>query len=455
MWRSSLFWRFFLSIMLVVLLTSVASRGFERYLREQHSDARIARSITRLIDFRDQLADALAVEDFAEARELLRENPHFKRQFLLFDTYDNEILGREKWRKRGFRGRFEHPLIAEFRDRNIALMTMVSSDDGNDFFIEINPTMDFSPLLSPRVAGGLLRWGLWVLLAAVVGYLLTRALTTQIRQLQRATHRLATGDFQGALPADYRFSHDELGQLGQDFQRMAQQLDTSQRARKQMLSDISHELRSPLARMQVALEIARTRLSQTPAADNHAQLNRIETEIERLNSLIGQIIHIQQLQLGDEPIALHKVDLSVLIRDIVDDVNYEYQQQQKYAIVTTTALSPDMVGTADLLRSALENVIRNAMSHTPTNHTVDISLAVDKSSVIITVRDYGRGIQDADKTRIFESFVRLDSSRNRETGGYGLGLAISKAIIENHGGNICADNHPDGGLIVIISLPIS
>lgn len=440
--------------MLVVVVTSALSLAFEKFLRSQQSDRQINHNIDQLLAFRQQLSTELITEDFTTIRHLLGDNPQYESQFLIFDDYDNEILGRENLRKLPFRQHFDHPLMNEFKARQLQLFTEIISDSGAIYYIELSPKISFTPLLSPRFSGAILRFILWFLLTAIVCYALTRALTKQIHLLQRATQRLADGDFHGAFPPHYRFSHDELGQLGKDFQRMASQLDASQRARKQMLSDISHELRSPLARMQVALEIARTRLTHTPPTDNFAQLERLETEIVRLNTLIGQIIHIQQLQL-DNVVKADWVLLNQLLTTIVADVNYEYQQQDKRANFSLASENIKTLGDANLLHSALENIVRNAMSHTAQYSIVNIELSIKSNNAIITICDQGSGIPAADSARIFQPFVRLDSSRNRQTGGYGLGLFISKAVIEKHGGSIVVNNHAEGGLVVTVSLLIA
>lgn len=477
MWRNHLFWRFFLSIMAVVLLTSVISINVERYVSEQYSPHRINQKVDELLTFRQQLEESLSQEDIDTAVQLLQEHPKKRRQFLIFDDYDNEIFGRESLIKPTIDRHFSHPLNNEFRKRNESLQTSVYSILGQHYSIYILPKVSFSPWSSPRKAGTVLRGLLLVFLCAVVCYWLTRTLTRRIRLLQRAVRHLATNNLQNQAPIPH-LGHDELGQLGQDFQHMAEQLANSEQARKQMLSDISHELRSPLARQQVAIEIAR--LHQAKGNNISSQLDRMETENERLNTLIGQIIHIQKLTL-DKPLDnVTVVALPSLLRHLIDNVNYEYQQQDKQAGLTLkdSKINNDkasknaqrwtVLGEAELLSRAFENIIRNAMSHTRNSTNVSIVVSLKKTTrqvnapvyyLQITISDCGDGIANADAETIFRPFTRLDSSRNRQTGGYGLGLAISKAIIERHNGTIHAANRSskcaadEQGLIVTITLP--
>lgn len=440
--------------MAAVLLTTMISVAFERYVADHYSPKRISNTIRGLMQFRDQLADFLVDDDIGLATELLLADKQKQRQFLVFDAYDNEILERERLLAHRFDKHFSHPLSEEFRARGQALLTVVDSQSGQTYYIQIQPQMGFHPWLSPRLAGSLLRAILLIVLSGIVCYLLTRTLTRRIHLLQSATHRLAqnhvidTQALQG-------FGTDELGDLGRDFHYMAKQLADSEQARKQMLSDISHELRSPLARQQVAIEIARTRLAT--GQDVSPQLTRMETESERMNDLIGHIIRIQQLTLGNHIAEKARIDLLVLLQTIVDDVNFEYQQQHKRAELQVADEDQNYTVSAanELLQRAFENIIRNAMSHTHAHTVVMIEVRQNTAEISVTVSDCGEGVDHTDVDKIFQPFVRLDSARNRQTGGYGLGLAIAKAVVEGYGGKIHATHRANGcGLQVVTTFPL-
>lgn len=451
-------------MMAVVLLTAVLSMQFERFVRQYQSPQRIENSIAELIDFRDNMVELLESGNIDELRDLFIQHPRFRRQFLIFDTWDNELFDREQLLLPTLQKRFNYGLGKEFKQRGLAFSTPVISDYGQAFYIEIQPNILFNPLFSPRFAGTLVRTALLVLLSAVVCYFLTRTLTRRIRHLQQATHHLSAENYRQALPVDMRFSKDELGQLGRDFQAMAERLDTANHARKQMLSDISHELRSPLARMQVALEITRERFPET-----EGQIARVEKESQRMSELIAQIIEMQKLALAE---AQHttSVDLVAVLQAVIADARYEYQHSQKSLELTidttekssNTAFEHGVVqqamtrGVDTQLHSAFENLVRNALSHTAENSTVTLRLSRETTHWRIEISDYGNGVATADLDAIFQPFVRLDSSRNRQTGGYGLGLSIAKAIIESHRGSITAENrHTVSGLCVTVFLPHS
>lgn len=453
--RRTLFWKLFISMLAVVLLTAVISVQFEDYVHRHSSTERIDVSVDKLLTFRENLATLLANEELDEAAQTLLASPDYTKQFLIFDESDNEILGREAWVKSPFRSRFYRPLSDEFHRRQLPLDIEVNSYLGNRYYVETRPLMLFQPLLSPQMAGVAIRTALLVGFSAIVCYLLSRALTRRIRYLQQAVKQLANGEYHHAFPDNTHFSRDELGQLGRDVQHMATQLAESHDARKQILSDISHELRSPLARMQVAVEIARDKAKA--ADDNRVQLDRIETESERMNALIAQIIHLQQLQMNKHPAEKTTIDLGQLLQTVLDNVRYEYQNSNKQLIFKQPKKSINITGQHELLYSALENIIRNAVSHTHENTAVTMTLtqATTSQQVQITISDQGNGVAEADLARIFHPFARLDSSRNRKTGGHGLGLSIAKAVIDGHQGRITATNRDDGqsGLTVVIVLP--
>lgn len=435
--------------MFVVLLAAILSMQLERFIQSSISQQRIEQTIDELIDFRDELSAALEIEDFDTVAALLLDDDRFYRQFLVLDEFGNEILGRQQLPQDAIRHRFNHTLSNEFKARGLALSTIIISNNGQLFEIQIQPRMLFQPLLSPQLAGTIIRIALLVLISAVVCYFLTRALTQRIRLLQQATKALTAGNYTAAFPNTTQFNQDELGQLGKDFSLLAQRLEDSQHARKQMLSDISHELRSPLARMQVALEITRDKF---PAAET--QIARIEKEALRMNELITQIIHIQKSALGTDNEKRQQVDLITILEKVINNVRYEYQATSKAIQLSTQVSTAHLLGLEEPLFQAFENIIRNAMSHTKENTCVAVDVSRSAQYWLITVKDYGTGIPDTELGHIFHPFVRLDSSRNRKTGGYGLGLSIAKSVIKRHNGTIQANNQQDSGLLISIQLPI-
>jgi len=266
------------------------------------------------------------------------------------------------------------------------------------------------------------------LTAAATCYGLARYVARPLTTLRAATHDLARGNLAVRVAPTMGRRTDEFAELARDFDRMAERLGGLVTAERRLLRDISHELRSPLARLYVALGLARHQ-----AGDNQTALDRIEREAERLNSLIGQLLMLARLESGTTGPAREPVDLQRLVREVAEDADRE------------------------LLRGAVENVVRNAVRHTREGTAVEIGMRGDQHGgagrVRIWVRDHGAGVPEPALPYIFEPFYRVDDSREHGSGGVGLGLTIAHRTIRLHGGTVLGANAPDGGLVVEISLP--
>jgi signal transduction histidine kinase len=224
-----------------------------------------------------------------------------------------------------------------------------------------------------------------------------------------------------------------------------------------LLGDISHELRSPLTRLNVALELAR----QRAGADATTALERIQREAENLNEMIGQLLALTRLETGTVSDEKTEVDLVDLARDIAADADYEARSRQR-SVVLTSVESCTITGNRELLRRAIDNVVRNAVHYTKEGTAVEIDVSINtvgeatstraKSNLVITVRDHGTGVPEESLSKIFEPFHRVDEARDRESGGTGLGLAIAQRAVKLHGGTVTARNAESGGLIVTITL---
>jgi len=286
------------------------------------------------------------------------------------------------------------------------------------------------------------------LTAGLVCYGLARYLTAPVLRLRDATNRLAGGDLAVRVGPAVGNRKDELAQLGHDFDLMAARIESLLTTQRQLLSDVSHELRSPLARLNVALALARQRSGPEAAAP----LDRIEAEAEQLNALIGRVLELARLESGAAPAERAPVDLGRLLEDIAADADFE--ARAKDCTVTFSAAEPCRVlGSEPLLRSAFENVVRNAVRYTARGTGVEIGMAPAAGGVVVTVRDHGPGVAEEHLDAMFEPFYRLADARDRESGGTGLGLAITRRAIRLHGGSVQAANAEDGGLIVELRLP--
>jgi two-component system sensor histidine kinase CpxA len=246
--------------------------------------------------------------------------------------------------------------------------------------------------------------------------------------------------------------HDEIGYLGNDFNLMASRIESLVDAQRRLLADISHELRSPLARQGVALGLARRRAG--PEATT--ALDRIEREAARLNELIGQLLTLSLVESGAGVLEKVRIDLAALMREIVDDADFEARSRDR-SVRITSSIDVTIEGVPSLVRSAVENVLRNGVRYTGAGTEVEVSLSSELSGtqpyVLIAVRDHGKGVPDEEIDEIFRPFYRIEDARDRKTGGVGLGLSIAARAIHLHAGTIRAANAPDGGLVVEIRLP--
>jgi signal transduction histidine kinase len=293
---------------------------------------------------------------------------------------------------------------------------------------------------------GYMRLGGLVLVALLVTYMLAAYLATPIRKLRSATNRLADGDLQTRVEARLGRRRDELGDLARDFDEMAARIESLITSQQRLSRDVSHELRSPLARLNVALEIAK----QKASPETQPILNRIEIESQRLNDMIGRLLTLARLESGAEEIEHNKVDLSELVRDVAADADFEARANGRYVNVVGTDRCA-VLGSENLLRSAIENVLRNAVRYTPEGTAVDVSLIRENGHAKVIVVDQGGGVPEAELPYLFKPFYRVGEARERKTGGIGLGLAIAEQAVMAHKGTISACNR-DGGLQVEIEL---
>jgi len=277
-------------------------------------------------------------------------------------------------------------------------------------------------------------------------------MTRPVARLRQAAQSLAAGDLTARTGAPEGGPRGEMVELMRDFDRMAERLEGLVDAQSRLLKDVSHELRSPLARLSVALGLARQRA--TPEIEG--QLNRIELEADRLNQLIQRLLTIARLESGADALRKSNLSLRELVENVGQDAEYENAGRQ----IRVAADGDDeflMEADPDLLRSAVENVVRNATRYTAAGTTVEVNLerqsGPNGEEMVIRVSDSGPGVPDAALAKIFEPFFRLDDARNPQTGGAGLGLSIADRAIRLHGGQISASNRKEGGLEVEIRIP--
>ena len=504
--RITLFWRLFLSLLLTVLITSIISVMVERWLNGKELSARMDVQIDSLLLKRQEVVAALQAGDLLAVRQLYRQDRRLMSQIRIYDEQGAIIFPRYRYReerqtngqevkrdlpshamsdnrrahndkndstyeKPSFINEILHPampnreVIFDPNNRPELADLTVDLPDGQTAIIQLRPHLRFADVLALQRGNFTVRLLLIILFSTLVCFWLSRTLTRRIGQVQHTVHRMIDGDYQ-VNPHLSELGSDELGLLAKDVAQLSTRLAESELARKQMLSDISHELRSPLARLDVATELTRDF-----APDASRYLDRIDKESARMNELIEQIIHIQSLQMQQytiDNLENDAVDIVEIITEIGKDVCFEFQHKNVRwqwtppdVLLSSSDASLTVLGNQEQLHSALENIIRNAFMHTPAGSTVTAEVTKTpldnkRDAIQISITDEGGGVAEKEVERIFQPFVRLDSARHRETGGYGLGLAIVHAVIVAHKGQINVCNRKDDiqGLIVQIVLPI-
>lgn len=290
-----------------------------------------------------------------------------------------------------------------------------------------------------------LRYGALLLVALLVCYALARYLSSPIQKIRRATQKLAEGELGTRVGDEVGNRRDELAVLAKDFDVMAERIESLITSQQRLSRDVSHELRSPLARMNVALEIAK----QKSNGDSSPLLDRIEAESNRLNEMISRLLTLSRLETGSQDFERSEIDLKALVEQTVSDADFEANAVGKSVRITHVDRCT-IVGSDELVSSAVENVLRNAVRYTRDGTTVDVSLNSGDGTATVSVRDHGGGVPEDELENLFRPFYRVGEARDRSTGGTGLGLAIAEQAIKAHKGRINARNEDDG-LVVDMS----
>ena len=334
------------------------------------------------------------------------------------------------------RDREPNPLLLtpQFFDRDDSVYTMLIDSS-------VGP---WGVLNTPDIRAVLVAFALAI--SGLVCWWLAHYVSKPVERLQSSVRSLAAGNLDSRVGDEFSRRHDELGVLARDFDTMADHVRELIASKESLLRALSHELRSPLARLRVALSLARR------GSDATRQFDRIELEAERLDVIIGQMLQLSHLRAMEPTLTRVPVDLTTLLTEVVEDARIEANAANKNVEWTPT-LSVEIEGDHDLMRSAIENVLRNAVRFTRPGTAVAVSMTREAGDTRVLIEDHGPGVPPAELEKIFEPFHRVAESRDRDSGGTGLGLAITARIVNMYGGHVRARNRDDGGLSVEITLP--
>lgn len=438
----SLFWKMFLAFwltqaLILALTVVIVNLGFGRVQ---------LRNVDQLRAFMPTVAqDAVQTFESGGSQEL---NHYFDSQtesasarFWLFDSGGNELSGNPYTASVAGAVR-AGSTIANAPQGPVVTLPIGGEKGSYTFAAQIRPHRGIPPT---RVLVRQLLIG--VVIAGIVCLLLAHSLTRPIVRLRETAQELAVGNLTARAGAVVVNRPDEIGELGRDFDRMAGQIENLVESQKQLLRDISHDLRSPLQRLRMAVELARRGDSSQPA-----QLDRIEREAVRINSFIEQLLTLAKLESTETVPEMETVSLNAIAEQVIGDVKFEAERAA--CAITLTALTSYFVrGNAQALQSAIENVVRNAIHHGGDGKSIEIGLHAEGEDAVLSVRDHGPGVPEEALPRLFEPFYRVDRSRGSRTGGTGLGLAIAAKAIALHGGTIRAHNVAPEGLAVTMRIP--
>lgn len=443
---NSLLTRIFLSFWLMIVITIAAASALGFFYAER---ARAAIERFEVSDAMVEASEALRADGRHGLQAWLESLPGVTRSLIyITDGRGRDILGRRlpapvviALRRFGDDPR-RRPAGGDARNlRPARPFTQLVAGDGSVYTIfALPPQGAVGRWLTQRSLATL---ALLALIASgLVSFLLARTISSPIHRLRSSAAAIAAGKLDTRVPSRVSARNDEIGALGQEFDRMAAELQRSLERQTELTANVSHELRSPLARLRMALELARRKTGDLP------ELDKIDEETERLDALVGQILEFSRLDARDrEP--RRRVKLAELAHSVVEDVRFEFGDKISIEVVEPAApVEAEVYENA--LRAALANVVRNAALHGRSNGSVTIRVERRAGAPVITVQDDGGGVPAADLEHLFEPFYRTSRPAARQPGGgTGLGLAIAARAINRHGGVIEARNADDGLLVTM------
>ena len=285
----------------------------------------------------------------------------------------------------------------------------------------------------------------------VICWLLARSLSKPLLAIKGTAASFGDGNFSARVDkATSR--NDELGELARSFNKMADKLATNMGAHQRLLADVSHELRSPMTRLQIAIALANKTSSQPEELEKH--LTRCELEVTRLDEMISDVLSLSRLENTFQQIELDDICLAELLTSTINDAQYLADEKQ---IIINHQIEDPLIMPADshLLASAFNNVLSNAIKYSAIKSSIEVTLSHANSYAKLTISDYSGGVPESALTELFKPFYRVSTARDRATGGTGLGLAITQQAIIAHNGTITAENNDSGGLTITVKLPLN
>lgn len=448
----SLYWKIFISFWLATVLIIVTTAWVTSEIAQKSSIPIQERA------FMDSYANAavatLEAGQTAALIKWLNKTGLSKQMDLFLLTNKGEIFGAhdapklvKKISNNLVQGELDNGI---FKSGNLIVSHEILAPNGVAFRLAAISEKPLSNIVQITWAALAVRLLIAIFFSGLICYLLSLYLTQPLRTLRLAAKSLAKGKLHTRVGYFAGHRKDEIAELSLEFDSMAEQLETLIHSKERLLQDISHELRSPLARLHIAVELGRKKSNHL--AEN--EFDRIETECLRLNTLISEILDFARLDKSTNTLTKKQVNLSALLTEIINDANYEFSKNRPRVIMQNIE-SFDLLLDERLIHRAIENILRNALRYSPEDKVVTVSVypGTRKNTIFIDIEDQGPGVPEEQLTKIFSPFYRVDTARDKKTGGYGLGLAIAKKAVQLHHGKIQAINRETGGLLVRLVLP--
>ena len=457
----SLFWKIFVWFWLTVVIvgvTMVVTAVISPLSPNAQREARAKLSIYVPLEAK-RAAETYELEGKTGLKnhfDSLRESAFFEPYF--FDAAGNEVLDRDPGARAvefAKAATEDAPRFSDHIGTGTFAAQQATGPSGRRYTtLFVFSRVSFLALLKGLGFVAFVRLVLVVLVGGILCWLLTRNITRPVARLSEVAGKIADGQLGARSDNFILWRRDEIGRLARSFDRMANRIESLVEGQRRLLGDVSHELRSPLTRLSLALGLLR----QCSPEDRAEYLDRIEFETQNLDKLIGQLLVLARIDSNAESSQKEKIELANLLHEVAADGNFEAQARQ----CTVSVASEDnctTTGVTEQLRRALENVVRNAIRYTRPSTDVEISMRREgtnsSSRAVIQVRDHGLGVPTVHLAKIFLPFYRVPVADGAETGGAGLGLAITERIVRMHGGKVRASNVQGGGLLVELELPLT
>jgi len=443
-----LFWKIFLGFWLTLLITGSAAGWLVwHHAKERIADLEMLADHPRADQNLNKVAGLLAegglsgLDGFMAERE--RRQKHRMPMFII-NEQGEDFLGRPVPKM------LLDKVYQSLGEPDHAAIKQVMTPQGERLLVFIprrdHPVMQqnhFFPTNLPVLPLLILLLGSLMFSAGLAFYI-----TRPLQYLRDATQQFAQGQLGSRVMTKMAGRRDEIVDLAGDFDHMAEQVQQLIAGQKRLLNDVSHELRSPLARLQLAVALGRQQPDQV-----EAMMQRVEKESQRLDSLVGELLTLSRLEADVERHDQDYFDLNGLVTLICSDAQFEADEQGK---TVHFEAGPDVPikGNIELLRRAIENIIRNAVFYSADNSVVTVMLDQTAAGVLFKVCDQGVGVKEEQMADLFLPFIRMGHEQNSDVPGYGLGLAIAARAIALHKGTIEAENNPEGGLCITVNLPL-